>query len=68
MEVIHFDTDGQVGINLSGEELSNGDIQLLRTVQTADPTKTKAPEFFTIHMDECEDLMQYLMGIVYSIS
>lgn len=60
MEVIHFDTDGQVGINLSGEELPNGDVRLLRVIQTGDPTKTQPPEAFTIRAEEREDLMQFL--------
>ncbi|KKN52823.1 hypothetical protein LCGC14_0608720 [marine sediment metagenome] len=67
MEVIHFETDGQVGINLSGKELPNGDVQLLRVFQTGDPTKTQPPETFIIRAEECEDLMQYLMGITHSI-
>lgn len=68
MEVIHFDTDGVVGINLSGEELDNGDIRLIRVYQTADPSKTQTPELFFVRKEELEDLNQYLQGILYSIS
>ena len=60
MEVIHFETNGEVGINLSGEYLPNGDLRLIRTFQTADPTKILKPEISVIRKKELKSFRQFI--------
>ncbi len=60
MEVIHFSTNNEVGINLSAEEVEGGDLMLLRTHQTANPRLAKPPEPFIIRAEERHAVMEYL--------
>ena len=58
METIHFSTDGVVGINLSVQEQSNGDLRLLRVYQSA--IKPREPDVFCLRAQERQDLRDYL--------
>jgi len=58
METIHFSTDGVVGVNLSVQEESNGDLWLLRVYQSA--TEPKEPDVFCLRAEERQDLRDYL--------
>lgn len=58
MSTIHFSTDGDVGIHLSAEEQSNGDLRLTRVYQSA--TDRRRPEQFLLRAEERQDLAAYL--------
>lgn len=60
MKVVHFSTNNEVGINLSVDELKNGNLLIIRTVQTANPEKACPPELFTVRAEERHSLMEYL--------
>ena len=60
MQIVHFSTNNQVGINLSVQEQPNGDLFIIRTFQTPVPDEIHVPKSFTLRAEEKHGLLKYL--------